>query len=434
MWYNKSITCEVTVMENKFLANNLVNNSNFKKAVKSLYGQDKMAYEADRYAYIYDLHTKSYGEGGEFYSSPGRIEVCGNHTDHNNGKVLCASINVDTIACVTPRNDNKIIVASIGFPVVEIDFNDLKPNKAEYGTSEGLVRGVCAYFVENGYKIGGFSATTTSDVFKGAGVSSSACFEVLMCEILNVMYNNQKMDKVTKAKASHYAESIFFGKPCGLMDQSAISLGGVSYIDFKSTKIPKIESIDWKFEGLDIVLTNTGGDHCDLTSQYADIRLEMEKVASLLGAKKLRKINEKDFYENIADLNTKVSGRTILRAMHFFDENKRVDIGAKAVKSNNEKKFLSAINESGMSSYTLLQNCIPTGDVAQRIPLAINLSKKIAGVKAVRVHGGGFAGTIIAYVAKDAVANYVAKQKEIFGDENVFVIGVRNDGACKVEI
>ncbi len=420
-------------MQDKFLENNLINNQTFANVVNSLYGQDKLKYEAKRYADIYALHTQSYGEGGQFYSSPGRIEVCGNHTDHQNGKVLCASITVDTIACVTPRNDNKIIVASVGYPVVEVDINDLNPNKKEYGTSEALVRGVCAYFAQNGYKIGGFSATTTSDVFKGAGVSSSACFEVLICEILNIMFNNGNMDKVTKAIASHHAESIFFGKPCGLMDQSAIALGGVSYIDFKSTKNPKIQTINWNFNDLDIVLINTGGDHCDLTSQYADIREEMESVAQQFGAKKLRKVKEQDLYANMSQLQQKVSGRAILRAIHFFDENKRVESGAKAVKNNNEKKFLEAINNSGQSSYMLLQNCMPLGDKVQRIPLAINLSKKDPAVKAVRVHGGGFAGTIIAYVDKNNVNNYVNMSKEIFGKENVFVIGVRNDGTCKVE-
>ena len=413
---------------------NLGNNEVFKNSVKSLYGIAKFDYEVDRYRKIYELHSSKYAEGGVFYSSPGRIEVCGNHTDHNNGKVLCAAITVDTIACVTPLAERKIIVDSVGYPTVEINIDDLTPNSAEFGTSEALVRGVCAYYVDNGFNIGGFAATTTSDVFKGAGVSSSACFEVLVCEILNVMFNDGKIDKVTKAKASHHAESVFFGKPCGLMDQSAIALGGVSYIDFKSTSNPKIQTIDWKFDDLAIVLTNTGGDHCDLTSQYADIRVEMEGVAKQFKARKLRKVKESDFYAALDTLQTKVSGRAILRAMHFFDENKRVEVGARAVKSGKEKKFCEVINASGLSSYTMLQNCYPLGDLDQRIPLGINLSKKIDGVKAVRVHGGGFADTNIAYVDTKSVDGYVEQMKNIFGDKNVFAIGVRNDGACKVEM
>ncbi|MGN0771380.1 MAG: galactokinase [Christensenellales bacterium] len=421
-------------MTDKNFIANLGNNQTFTNSVKALYGASKFDYEVDRYRKIYDLHCSKYADGGEFYSSPGRIEVCGNHTDHNNGKVLCAAITVDTIACVTPLAERKIIVDSVGYPTVEVNIDDLQPNSAEYGTSEALVRGVCAYYVDNGYNIGGFAATTTSDVFKGAGVSSSACFEVLVCEILNCMFNDGKIDKVTKAKASHHAESVFFGKPCGLMDQSAIALGGVSYIDFKSTANPKIQTIDWKFDDLTIVLTNTGGDHCDLTSQYADIRLEMEGVAKQFKARKLRKVKESDFYAALDTLQTKVSGRAILRAMHFFDENKRVEAGARAVKGVKEKKFCEVINASGLSSYTMLQNCYPLGDMNQRIPLGINLSKKIDGVKAVRVHGGGFAGTIIAYVDSKSVDDYVAQMKKVFGDNNVFAIGVRNDGACKVEM
>lgn len=412
----------------------LKNNAVFRNSVRRLYGESKLDYECKRYQELYDLHTKTYGEGAIFYSSPGRIEVCGNHTDHNNGKVLCAAITVDTVACVTPTDEQKIVVASVGYPVVEVDLTQLRPDAAEFGTSEALVRGVCAYYQQKGYNIGGFYATTTSDVFKGAGVSSSACFEVLVCEILNDLYNDGKIDKITKAKASHHAESVFFGKPCGLMDQSAIALGGVSYIDFKSTSNPKVQTIDWKFDDMTIVLTNTGGDHCDLTSQYADIRMEMEQVAQCFGVPKLRRVKPEDFYREIPQLQTKVSGRAILRAMHYFDENKRVEAGARAVRNANAKKFVQAINESGMSSYLMLQNCYPLGDTVQRIPLAINLSKRVDAVRGVRVHGGGFAGTVIAYVDNAGVDAYVELMQSVFGKENVFCIGVRNDGTCRVQM
>lgn len=409
----------------------LATDKQFERVVKRLYGEGKLDYQVARYQELYDIHSKKYGEGGVFYSSPGRIEVCGNHTDHNNGKVLCASISVDTLACVTPC-EGKVIVESIGFSPIEIMLNDVISRKNEESSAISLVRGVLAYFKICGYKIGGFCATTTSDVFRGAGVSSSACFEVLICEILNQMFNGGKIDKFTKAKAAHFAETEYFGKPCGLLDQSAIAFGGVSYIDFKSTKDPQFKSIDWKFDDLNIVLVNTGGDHSDLTDQYASIRLEMEEVAKAMGAKKLRKVKEKDFYNAIPQLQQQVSGRAILRAMHFFDENKRVDLCAKTVNKVNERKFCDMINASGESSYMTLQNCYPYGDLAQRIPLAINLSKKCDGVKAVRVHGGGFAGTIIAYVDKSKCDGYVDKMTSVFGGENVFVIGVRNDGTVKV--
>ncbi|MDE6471678.1 MAG: galactokinase [Clostridia bacterium] len=404
----------------------------FASIVKRLYGEDKLEYQTKRYKDLYDVHSKKYGDGGVFYSSPGRIEVCGNHTDHNNGKVLCASITVDTLACVTSRDDDKVIVESIGFSPIEISLNDILSKKDEEGKAIALVRGVLAYFKMCGLKVGGFSASTTSDVFRGAGVSSSACFEVLICEILNQMFNNGEVDKLTKAKAGHFAETEYFGKPCGLLDQSAIAFGGVSYIDFKSTKAPSYKSIDWNFDALNIVLINTGGDHSDLTEQYASIRLEMEAVANAMGAKKLRNVKEKDFYDAIPQLQKNLSGRALLRAIHFFDENKRVNTCANAVKSKNERKFCDMINASGESSYTMLQNCYPYGDLEQRIPLGINLSKKFDGVKAVRVHGGGFAGTIIAYVDKSKCDSYVDNMKSVFGSENVFVIGVRNDGTTKV--
>ncbi|MEG1509109.1 MAG: galactokinase family protein [Clostridia bacterium] len=421
-------------MLNQQSINGLATNNSFKNCAAALYGAENFNLQVERYTNLYNHHKNLYCADAMFFSSPGRIEVCGNHTDHNNGKVLCASITVDTVACVTPSSKNEIIIDSIGFPVVKISLDNLTLNKKEYGTSEALVKGVVAYFIKNNYKIGGFTASTTSSVFKGAGVSSSACFEVLVCEILNTLYNNNKMDAITKAKASHYAESVYFGKPCGLMDQSAIAIGGVSYIDFKNTKQPKVEGINWAFKGVDIVLINTGGDHCDLTDDYASIRLEMEQVAQELGKNKLRKVSEKVFYDNLVTLQTKVSGRAILRAMHFFEENKRVDKCAKAIKKGQFKGFAKCINESGESSYKLLQNCYSAKDVKQRIPLALAISKKNAGVLAIRVHGGGFMGTAIAYVNSASTQNYVSDMKKVFGNENVFVIGVRNFGACQVEI
>ncbi len=424
-------TFKEVIMADRKTIEGLANSADFAQLVQRLYGDGKLEYQIDRYRQIYDIHSKKYGEGGIFYSSPGRIEVCGNHTDHNNGKVLCASITVDTLACVTPC-EGEIIVESIGFSPIRISLTDLAARKNEEGKAVALVRGVCAYFKENGLNIGGFCATTTSDVFRGAGVSSSACFEVLMAEILNQMYNGGEIDKFTKVKASHYAENKYFGKPCGLLDQSAISFGGVSYIDFKSTKAPTFKSMDWNFDNMNIVLTNTGGDHSDLTDNYAGIRTDMEIVAQQFNAKKLRKVKESDFYDRLPQLQDTISGRALMRTMHFFDENKRVDICAKAIAKNNDRKFCEMINKSGESSYTMLQNCYPEGDVYQRIPLGINLSKKIDGVKAVRVHGGGFAGTIIAYVEKSKCDGYVEQMKKVFDDSNVYVIGVRNDGTKRL--
>ena len=413
-------------------AKQLKDNKQFCENVAALYGGG-LDYQAQRYAMLYNKHTADFGKGGAFFSSPGRIEVIGNHTDHNNGKVLCASISVDNLGCVTPL-EGKIVVASIGYPVVEVDIDDLLPNADEYGKSEALVRGVIAYYKEHGYNVGGFAATTTSDVFNGAGVSSSASFELLICEILNVMYNGSSIDAVTKARAAQYAENVYFGKPCGLLDQSAIALGGVSYIDFKSIEDLEIANVEWTFSDLDIVLTNTGGDHADLTDQYASIRSEMEDVAAAMGAKTLRGVDEVEFWKDIPKLQRKVSGRAILRAIHFFNENRRVEKALDAVRTCDIVKFGEMIDESGRSSYQLLQNCYPLGDTAQRIPLALAVGGRMPGVLATRVHGGGFAGTVIAYVRRADTAAYVERMKSVFGDKNVFVIGVRNSGTRAVKL
>lgn len=424
----------------KFLSkqdfDNLGSNVYFAKECSALYAKNNgLEYQIKRYQDLYKIHSEFSGENVLLFSSPGRIEVCGNHTDHNNGKVLCASISVDTIAMVTPVIEDVITIASVGYPPLVVDINDLEPKTAEYGKSEGLVRGVCAYFKQNGYKIGGFYATTSSDVFKGAGVSSSACFEVLVCEILNILYNNGKMDALTKAHASHLAESEFFGKPCGLMDQSAIALGGVSYIDFKDTKAPEVESIPWKFENVDIVLVNCGGDHCGLTDQYASIRTEMEAVASIFGQKVLRFVNKDKFLSTIPIIQSDVSGRAILRAMHYFNENERVEKCADAIKNVDIDKYYDMINASGDSSYKLLQNVYPEGDRDMRIPIALALSNNICGDKgAIRVHGGGFAGTMIAYVPSDLTSELVTKLKSVFGTDNVFQISIRNSGTRMIEI
>ncbi len=419
--------------------NNFDSNDKFINECSGLYGASNgIDYQLGRYKNLYSIHSGVCSDYANVlaFSSPGRIEVCGNHTDHNNGKVLCASISVDTVALVTPLEANTITVASLGYPPVVVNIDDLDPNTSEHGKSEALVRGVCAYFKKAGFNIGGFYATTTSDVFKGAGVSSSACFEVLVAEILNVLYNNSKIDALTKAYAAHHAEFIHFGKPCGLLDQSAIAIGGVSYIDFEDNTSPKVEGIDWHFDDdVDIILVNCGGDHCGLTSQYASIRSEMEDVANVYGKKALRSCDKDTFYNDIPDLQAKVSGRAILRGIHFFEENDRVDIAAHAVREDNISSFLDMINASGDSSYKLLQNCYPESDRTMRIPLALALSKRICGSDGgIRVHGGGFAGTMIAYVPKNYTTDMVDTLSKVFGSDNVFVISIRNSGAKMLAI
>ncbi len=411
----------------------LEQSATFKSAVQKLYHSTPDT-QSQRYADLYQYHVKKHDGEVRFFSSPGRIEICGNHTDHNKGKVLCASVTIDTLGAVTKRDDGIVTIDSIGFPLVEVDGSDLTPKKSEYGTSEGLVRGVLAGFKKRGYNIGGFDATTVTNVFKGAGVSSSAAFEVLVAEILNVLYNDAKLEKMEKAIIAQYAENVFFGKPSGLMDQSAIALGGVSYIDFKNLKNPKVESVKWQFDDVDVVIVNCGGDHCNLTPNYAAIRKEMEEVASFFGKKVLRQVDEKVFYQNIAELKKNFSERAILRAMHFYDENKRVKDAKKAIEKVKENKAFAIINASGESSYKMLQNCYPEGSTEQPIPLALTLTQKQKGVRACRVHGGGFAGTILIMIDKEYTKEYVQSMEKLYGKENVFVLGIRDDGAVEVQL
>ena len=403
----------------------------FESKIENLYKDVPTEEAMARYAKVYESHYAKYGRDDfSFFSSPGRIELCGNHTDHNHGKVLCAAITVDTLACVTPNDNRTVTVNSFGYAPFTVSLNVLSAVESEKGTSLALVKGVLKYFADNGYNIGGFDMTATSSVFKGAGVSSSACFEVLIAQILNVYYNDSKIEPIRLAMAAQYAENVYFGKPCGLMDQSAIALGGVSYIDFEDPTAPKVESVPWRLGNrTEIVLINCGGDHCNLTDEYAAIRTEMESIAGYFGKKTLREITREQVMENVAALYRAFGGRAVLRALHFFNENELVVRARDAVKNSDADAFLTEINATGDSSYKMLQNCYPKGDTLQPIPLAIAVARETRGLQAIRVHGGGFAGTVLAFCHPDNCADFVAEMSDIFGKENVFPIGIRNSGA-----
>ena len=406
---------------------------NFEENVFNLY-KSNLENQFSRYENLKHKHMYAFSGEPVMFSSPGRIEIAGNHTDHNRGKVLCAAITIDTLAAVTANNDMVINILSEGYPPVSVDITDLEVKETEKGTSEALVRGVARGMADRGYKIGGFSASTVTDVFKGAGVSSSAAFEVLVAEIINELYNQGKVSKMEKAIISQFAENNFFGKPSGLMDQSAISLGGISFIDFREPSSPVVEKVKWVFEDVAVVIVNCGGDHCNLTPEYASIRQEMEQVAKIFSKNTLRDVAEKNFYDNINILREKVSGRAILRAIHFFDENKRVERMVKAIKEGNKDKVFELINESGDSSYKLLQNCYVASDKEQSIPLALALSQKHPASLARRVHGGGFAGTILNFVKENNKEDFAQYMGKIFGKNNVYILDIREDGAVKVEV
>lgn len=411
----------------------LLENKKFLKTANALYGGN-IEKAAERYEALATEHSKNVDGEIIFYSASGRIEVCGNHTDHNNGKVLCAAVSVDLLACVTPLQEQKIVVKSLGYPVVEVDISDLSIHEEEKGGSFALVRGVCKAFKDRGYNIGGFYATTVSDVFKGAGMSSSASFEVLVSAILDNLYNGDSISAVEKAIISQYAENVYFGKPSGLMDQSAIALGGVSFIDFEDPSAPKVEKLDWNFDDTTVFVVNCGGDHCNLTPQYAAIREEMEAIAKEFGVEKLRFVNEDEFYMSIPALKNKFSGRAILRAMHYYEENERVELLREAIRSGDEELAYDIISASGISSYQKLQNCYAEGDPSEPIPLALALCGALEGVMAYRVHGGGFAGTILAFVDNDSADDFHDFMAHTFGDSNVYRLKIRNEGGTRLDL
>ncbi|MDE7373374.1 MAG: galactokinase [Clostridia bacterium] len=368
----------------------------------------------------------------EFYSSPGRIEIIGNHTDHNGGKVLCASINFDTLGAVSPRRDGIIKIKYAGYPVITVDtFNDIEFLMSQVGTSVALVKGVVDYFVRSGKKVGGFNASITANVPKGSGVSSSSSFELIVAEILNVMYNDGELDAIFKAKASQYAENIYFGKPSGLMDQSAIALGGVNLIDFSNLKQPTVERANWAFDDLDIYVISTGGDHSNLTDDYAAIPEEMKEVAACFDKKLLHEITREQWESEKAQIKNKVSERAYLRAEHFFEENERVENAVKAIDDGDEKAFIDIVNASGLSSRYKLQNTYSVRGGNHNIENALDKVVHVEGVKASRVHGGGFAGTILVLADKN-VKSTDEELRAMFGSENVFKLAIREDGATRL--
>lgn len=379
---------------------------------------------------LYNAFVKAEGKKPDYvFSSPGRAEILGNHTDHNHGKVMVASINCDILCFASKTNDNTITLCSEGYPPIKTTTTDSSLVAEEQGSSLALVKGVCTKLREMGYEFGGFVAHTTSNIFKGAGVSSSAAFEVMVCEIINLMYLDGKLDAITKAVISQYSENVYFGKPCGLLDQSGIALGSLSKLDFNLPTKPEIRTLTAP-SGYTLVLTNTGGDHAKLTPHYAAIRSEMEEVASYFGKNVLRDVSEEEFLNAMPLLKEKFSSRALLRSMHFYNENKRVDIAEQAIDNGNTLAFLEQITASGDSSMAILQNCYVPGETNQPVMLAIALGKQITKKSYFRVHGGGFAGSILAFVHNDELENYLSVMKKVFGSNNVFPATIRATGTC----
>ena len=367
-----------------------------------------------------------------FFSSPGRAEIVGNHTDHNGGKVLVSAISCDVMAAVSPRSDGNVVIASGAYYPIRFSVHDLSVRERERGRSISLVRGILRYLSGLGYSFGGFSCVTHSNIFRGAGVSSSAAFEVLIAEIVNELYLGGRLPAMDKARAGMYAENDYFGKPCGLLDQAGIALGGLNEIDFSSRE-PLVAPVPAP-EGYRLVLTNTGGSHAKLTNHYADIRREMGEVAAFFHKKYLFELSERDLLEALPELRQKVSDRAVLRAFHFFEENKRVELAARALREGDTALFFEQVLSSGDSSLKYLQNCFIPGDTFEPVVIALKLSEKVLRGGAYRMMGGGFTGTVLAFCPAGGEERYSREMARVFGKENVFVTDLRAEGACALSV
>lgn len=406
----------------------------------SIYGNDAYSI-SEAYNRLSDTikHFESIEKTQEIYvfSASGRTELSGNHTDHNNGCVLTASINLDKLAVVSKRDDNKIVVYTDYSNTPDIiDINDLNINKDEYGKSNALTRGVCAGIKNKGYNIGGCTVTLNNKVLIGSGLSSSASFESLIGEIQDALYNEDKISKVDIAKIGQYAENIYFGKPCGLMDQMGCSVGGIMSIDFKDNDNPIIEKVEYDFEskGYALMIVDAKGDHSGLTNEYAAIREEMNAVANYFGKKVCREITKKELIDNASKLRAEVGDRAIMRAYHFLEENERVINQINALKKDDINTYIKLMNESGLSSFMYLQNCYSvTSSKNMGVALGLTLTKDfLKGEGACRVHGGGFAGTIQALIPVNKVEEYKKYMNSIFGEGSAVKIRVRQSPVCEI--
>lgn len=404
---------------------------------QELYGKEAQGQKA-RYEAIRSGFAKFFGdpEGGEWFSAPGRTEIGGNHTDHNHGRVLTAAVNLDIAGLAKKTGGNVIRLKSAEYEKMdEVDLSDLAPRE-EISGSQALIRGICAKCREMGYQVGGFDCYTMTRVLKGSGLSSSAAFEILLVTVISHLFNDGKIDPVTAAIIAQYAENVYFGKPSGLLDQMASSVGGFTSIDFKEPLKPVIEKVDFDFAscGHALCVVDTGGNHANLTDEYAAIPVEMKKVAKFFGKEVLRDVEESEFYRRLGEVRKVTGDRAVLRAMHFFDDDRLAAEEAKALRTGDFESFKKMIRSSGRSSLERLQNvfavCSPE---EQGLTLALALTERVLGSDgAFRVHGGGFAGTIQAFVPFEKLEEYQKEIEQVFGKGSCYVLSVRQPGGTKV--
>ena len=409
----------------------------------ALYALDGSAQSLDaaraRAIHIVEEFAARFGgetEGAALFSGPGRTEIGGNHTDHQHGRVLCGSVDMDMLACAAPNGKNVIRVQSEGYPALEIGLEDLSVREEEKNTSAALVRGVAAKVKELGFTLAGFDAYITSTVLSGSGLSSSAAYETLLGNILNHFCCEDRLDPVTIAKIGQYAENVYFGKPCGLMDQMGSSVGGAVFIDFNDPADPIVERVDYDFSqsGHALCIVDTASSHGDLTDDYAAVTREMGAVAAHFGKAVLRDVPLEDFRAAIPALRKECGDRAVLRAMHFYDDDRRAAQEAGALKKGNFEAFLNMVNASGLSSSLCLQNTWSIHDPRQQaIPLALSVGEHLLdGMGAIRVHGGGFAGTIQAWVPEEYLTVFKNGMEELFGPGKCHILHIRPQGGCVV--
>ena len=390
-------------------------------------------------SYINPNFEKTFGEKATYvFSAPGRTELSGNHTDHQHGCVLAAAVNLEMLAWVKPNDSTVIRVQSEGYPLSVIDLTDIEIKEEEKNTTNSLIRGIAAKFMQMGCEVKGFDAYVTSTVLPGSGLSSSAAYETLIGTIINHLYYGAKATAVEVAQIGQWAENVYFGKPCGLMDQTASSVGSVIGIDFADNANPIVEKIDLDLtaNGYALCIIDSGADHADLTDEYAAITVELKNVCRIFGKEFLRDVDEDEFYANIANVRQVAGDRATLRAMHVFAENKRVEAQKAALRANDFDTFLKYVTESGLSSWRFLQNVTPAGRTAhQEVAFALALAEKLlAGTKGVcRVHGGGFAGTIQAFVPLEILETFKAETEKVLGEGKCHVLSVRAEGGVLVE-
>ena len=406
--------------------------------LSALYGQEGTPAARERAIHV----TKKLGEqfapagNAALFSGPGRTEIGGNHTDHQHGRVLCGSVDMDMLACAAPNGLRVVRIDSEGYPLLEIDLDGLTPKEEEKNTSAALVRGVAAKIEELGYPLSGFDACAASTVLSGSGISSSAAYETLVANIFNRFCCDGRLDPITIAKVGQYAENVYFGKPCGLMDQMGSSVGGAVFIDFNDPAEPIVEQVDFDFSrcGHTLCIVDTCSSHDDLTDDYAAITREMGAVAAHFGKTVLRDVPETDFRRELPALREECGDRAVLRALHFYGDDRRAAQEAQALKAGDFARFLSLVNASGLSSSLCLQNTWSVSNPRQQaVPLTLELGRELLeGTGAIRVHGGGFAGTIQAFVPNEKLDRFKAGMEALLGKGKCHILHIRPQGGCVV--